>query len=299
MKPSKQTTLEGFMKAANKTMKQWLIFIDTNILLDFYRQSGESAIRQISLLEKHKSSLIITDQVWMEFLKNRQQVLASTVTALKQPDGISFPPFLSDYQPAKTVVGSLKNASTNFKKVRRKIDNMISNPSSHDDVYKGLLKIFSHVGEYTLTREGDVKHEIRQLAQKRFMLGYPPRKSSDNSIGDAVNWEWIIHCAIKSADRRNIMIVSRDNDYGMSVGQDRYLNDWLVKEFKERVSTHRQVELSPKLTVALRRMDEQVSRSDEREEAAIIAAVASAPYKLDDLKRKYLIDASDIESGDG
>lgn len=286
------------MRRVNRANKQWLIFIDTNILLDFYRQSGESAIRQISLLEKHKNSLIITDQVWMEFLKNRQQVLTSTVNALKQPDGISFPPFLSDYQPAKTVIASLKSAGTNFKKVRRKIDNMISNPASHDSVYKGLLKIFSHVGDYTLTRDDDVKHEIRSLAQKRFTLGYPPRKSSDNSIGDAINWEWIVHCAVKSADKRNIMIVSRDNDYGMSVGQDRYLNDWLVKEFKERVSTKRQIELSPKLTVALKRMDEQVSRSDEREEAAIIAAVASAPYTLEELKRKYLIDASDIESVD-
>lgn len=74
------------------------------------------------------------------------------------------------------------------------------------------------------------------------------------------------------------MIVSRDNDYGMSVGQDRYLNDWLVKEFKERVSTKRKIELSPKLTVALKRLSEQVSRSDEREEAAIIAANATAQY---------------------
>ncbi len=285
------------MRGTNRANKQWLIFIDTNILLDFYRQ-GESAIRQISLLEKHKNSLIITDQVWMEFLKNRQQVLMGTVNALKQPDSITFPPFLSDYQPAKTVAGSLKNASTNFKKVRRKIDNMISNPASHDDVYKGLLKIFSHVGDYTLTRDDEVKHCIRSLAQKRFTLGYPPRKASDNSIGDAINWEWIVHCAMQSADKRNIMIVSRDNDYGISVGQDRYLNDWLIKEFKERVSTKRQIELSPKLTVALKRMDEQVSRSEEREEAAIIASFTKAAHTLEELKIKYLIEASDKDSGE-
>lgn len=286
------------MRGSNRAKKQWLIFIDTNILLDFYRQ-GESAIRQISLLEKHKNSLIITDQVWMEFLKNRQQVLTSTVNTLKQPDGITFPTFLSDYQPAKTVVASLKNASTNFKKVRRKIDNMISNPAVHDSVYKGLFKIFSHVGDYTLTRDDEVKHEIRSLAQKRFTLGYPPRKASDNSIGDAINWEWIVHCAMQSADKRNIMIVSRDNDYGISVGQDRYLNDWLIKEFKERVSTKRQIELSPKLTVALKRMDEQVSRSEEREEAAIIASFTRATPTLEELKLKYLIEASDKDGAEG
>ena len=191
------------MRRSNRANKRWLIFIDTNILLDFYRQ-GESAIRQISLLEKHKDSLIITDQVWMEFLKNRQQVLTSTMNTLKQPDCITFPPFLSDYQPAKTVSASLKSASANFKKVRRKIENMISNPASHDAVYKGLFKIFSHVGDYTLTRDDDVKHEIRSLAQKRFTLGYPPRKTSDNSIGDAINWEWIVHCAVQSLSLRHI-----------------------------------------------------------------------------------------------
>ena len=286
------------MSGSSRANKQWLIFIDTNILLDFYRQ-GESAIRQISLLEKHKDSLIITDQVWMEFLKNRQEVLTSTVNTLKQPDTISFPPFLSDYQPAKSVSVSIKSAHTNFKKVRSKIDNMISNPASHDAVYKGLLKIFSHVGDYTLTRNDEIKHEIRSLAKKRFTLGYPPRKATDNSIGDAVNWEWIVHCAIQSADKRNIMIVSRDKDYGASVGKDRYLNDWLIKEFKERVSTKRKIELSPKLTVALKRLDEQVSRRDELEEAAIIASFSKAAQTIEELRLKYLIEASDKDGGEG
>ena len=52
-------------------------FIDTNILLDFYRKPGESAIRQLKALEKHRESLILGDQLSMEFLKNRQAAIVA------------------------------------------------------------------------------------------------------------------------------------------------------------------------------------------------------------------------------
>jgi hypothetical protein len=57
--------------------KKWLVFIDANILLDFYRQAGESAIRQLKALEKHRESLILGDQLSMEFLKNRQAAIVA------------------------------------------------------------------------------------------------------------------------------------------------------------------------------------------------------------------------------
>lgn len=290
------------MPRAVQNHRAWLLFIDTNILLDFYRLSGDSAVRQLKALERHKDSLILTDQVWMEFLKNRQKVILDTVKQLKKPDNISFPPFLSDYQASKTVSSSIKTAIDNFKKVQKKIEYVISNPSVHDEVYKGVARLFSHKSSYTLGRDDKVKLRIRSMARKRFILGYPPRKSTDTSIGDAVNWEWIVHCANISADKRHILIISRDNDYGMSQGNDGHLNDWLVKEFKERVSIKRKVVLSPKLTLALKKLNEQVPKEDEKEEAAIIRSSKIRPtivsnLSLEELTRKYLLESEDIISG--
>ena len=80
----------------------WLVFVDTNIFLDLYRQGGENAERQLAALERHKDSLIVGEQVKMEYLKNRQKVIVQGQKNIKNPDKPFVPPILSDYQPAKS-----------------------------------------------------------------------------------------------------------------------------------------------------------------------------------------------------
>lgn len=53
-----------------------LIFIDTNIFLDFYRiRKSDISLKYLSEIETHKEILILTNQVEMEFRKNRQTVI--------------------------------------------------------------------------------------------------------------------------------------------------------------------------------------------------------------------------------
>lgn len=111
---------------------------------------------------------------------------------------------------------------------------------------------------------------IRSAARKRFVLGYPPRKPGDTSIGDAINWEWIIHCAQASTDGHHVLIVSRDGDYGITFDGEPILNDWLRSEFKARVSRKRKIELTNKLSNALRKLDEIVQAEDERAEELVL-----------------------------
>lgn len=250
--------------------ENWLLFIDTNILLDFYRLGVGSSDRQLRLLEKHRGSLILTNQVWMEFLKNRQKVIMGTMKDLKKPDKMSFPPIVAGYQPAKTAQAQVDVAIKSHAKVKQKIEAILRDPAHNDPVYKALKRIFEASGTFVVGREHPDRFKIRSLARKRSVLGYPPRKDSDVSVGDAVNWEWIIHCAKKSADLHNIIIVSRDNDYGITIGEEGFLNDWLRKEFKERVSRKRKIVLTQKLTVALKKLDEVVRPEDEQEEARVI-----------------------------
>src|SRR5580765_7471463 len=42
----------------------------------------------------------------------------------------------------------------------------------------------------------------------------PPRKPNDTSMGDAINWEWIVECA--KTLNGSVIIVSRDRDYGVT-----------------------------------------------------------------------------------
>lgn len=259
--------------------EQWLVFIDTNILLDFYRLGGNVAERQLQALEKHKGSLILTNQVWMEFLKNRQKVIMESIKAIKKPDKMSFPPIVANYQQSKMTQKHLDNAIKSHGNVKKRIEAILRDPSHQDPVYRSLKRLFDDSGEFVISRTHGERLKIRSLARKRFTLGYPPRKDSDTSIGDAVNWEWIIHCANQSENNHHVLIVSRDNDYGVTLGDQGFINDWLKREFKDRVSRKRNIVLTQKLTDGLKKLDEIVTREDEEEEARIISTPSAPSFQ--------------------
>ena len=62
-----------------------LIFIDTNILLDFYRiRKSDISLKYLNEIETYKDNLILTNQVEMEFRKNRQKVILETITEVNK-----------------------------------------------------------------------------------------------------------------------------------------------------------------------------------------------------------------------
>lgn len=176
----------------------------------------------------------------------------------------------------------------------------IENPGAYDKVFKTFNRIYVKNSSLNLSRSKKVRFEIRNFARKRFSLGYPPRKISDTSIGDAVNWEWIVKCAQDEIGSPHVMIVSRDGDFGVTLERRVFLNDWLYREFKDRVGRKRKIVLTDSLTVALKKMGEIVSVEDEAEEKAILSDKRFSPVKKSDtqfLKEllKLLSPVSEIE----
>jgi hypothetical protein len=260
------------MAKKTKAKENWLLFVDTNILLDFYRLPGESAIRQLKALERHQTSLILGDQVRVEFLTNRQKAITKGIEQIKKPERHQYPSIIAEYQAAKMVSKHLSDATKKHGEVRNKIENILRNPHTQDAVYQHLNRIFDVNSDLNLSRFDKLRVRIVSLARKRFILGYPPRKPGDTSIGDAVNWEWIIHCAASSKDNHHVLVVSRDSDYGLTFGNEVILNDWLRREFKERISRKRKIEITNRLTVALKRLDEALPKEDEDAEQALIGS---------------------------
>ena len=83
-----------------------LIFIDTNILLDFYRvRSGGVGLELLELIDKHKDLVITGSQVEMEYKKNRQAVIIEGLKQVKAPDwgSLALPSFLADSRPKKNI----------------------------------------------------------------------------------------------------------------------------------------------------------------------------------------------------
>jgi len=248
-----------------------LVFIDTNILLDFYRYpQGSTVLSILNHIDKNHSILITGNQIEMEFKKNRQKVILESISSLSGPkwDSFKIPVILSDDKAVTQIDKSKKSIISNTKKLKDKIDKLLRNPARNDQVYKTLKGLFNNKSAYNLGRHNDLRFDIRELAKKRFILGYPPRKDKDTSIGDAINWEWIVHCA-KTA-KKNVIIVSRDTDYGHFYNNESIINDWLAEEFKERVGKGKKVILTKRLTWALKEVSVKVKDKDIQEEENLI-----------------------------
>lgn len=218
-------------KKAQKPIQAWA-FIDTNIYLDFYRSNNDARLQLLEKIESSAERIISSYQVQMEFLKNRQSVLLKTVADLKI-GGSQVPAVVSDGHILSSTKKIKEAAKKREKYLRTRVERMLNQPKTHDKVFQVLDTIFSSDAAHVLTRDMDIRHVMKRLAWRRFILGYPPRKNSDTSIGDALNWEWIIHCAKKLKGR--FYIVSRDTDFGAEFNKKQYLNDQLKAEFRERV----------------------------------------------------------------
>lgn len=256
-----------------------LLFVDTNVLLDFYRiRKTDISTKYLRQLEVCKDRLIIGSQVEMEYKKNRQRVIVESLNNFTSPDWgkLTAPALVADLQAAKMVEKKRKELVAQQMKVNEKIQSVLSDPTHHDPVYQTLQRLFKNESKFNLSRSNKERFSIRNLARKRFVLGYPPRKQSDTSIGDAVNWEWIIKCSIDS--KRHVVIVTRDSDYGAIYNRKSYLNDWLKQEFSERVSKKRKIILTDRLSTGLKIVHAAVTKEMEDEEEKILAEITG---KLD------------------
>lgn len=246
-------------------------FVDTNIYLDFYRSNNETNLGLLDKLRTVKDRIICTYQVEAEYFSNRQAAIIESVNKLQQQIDTSIPAAVSD----KSISASLKKIKQQADKkkttLRKRVSQVLEDPKKNDKVYSVLEEIFSNASAHVLTRDMEIKHRIKRLAWRRFILGYPPRKGADTSIGDAINWEWIVHCGQSNPGK--IIVVSRDKDFGVSYDGKHHLNSQLLREYRDRVG-RKQIVLTPKLSDALKELEVPVTRKEkEAEEQAIESSV--------------------------
>jgi len=256
---------------------QPLIFVDTNILLDFYRVRNDSGIKLLQRLDSLHSQIITTYQVEMEFKRNRQRVIVAFLEELRGCGRtISAPAFLAETKTNKALSALLSRSRAQAEKMKRRLVSLVETPSK-DPVWRVADSLFRNTSPINLRRDNPARSEIKEKASMRFRLGYPPRKASDTSIGDAFNWEWVVRCI--EQENRDVIIVSRDADYGITLENDSFPNDWLVQEVRERTNPRRKIWLVDRLSKALKRLKIEVSSDELRQEstAARSEAVIAAP----------------------
>jgi predicted nucleic acid-binding protein len=260
------------------------VFIDTNIFLDFYRGNKEASISLLRKIDSVKDRVISTYQVEMEFKKNRQNVLYETFKNIDFNLQLSLPAIFRDSATGKSLDSLTSDAKDKVKILKKRFSDLFYSPKLNDEVFRVLENVFHNPSEHVLTRDMKIRHEMKRLAWRRFILGYPPRKKNDTSIGDALNWEWIINCGKKYSGK--IIIVSRDGDYGISIKDDVYLNDHLYQEYKERVGLKREIMLTNKLSDAFRELDVPITKQEVTAEKELVEE-GSSNYFNEILSREY------------
>lgn len=268
-----------------------LIFIDTNIFLDFYRYSGHDVNDTLlELITLHKDVIITSNQVEMEFKKNRQAIILKTLDTFKTPSlsELKIPPILKDNALNRNLSSSKKYLRETVERIRKKFDKILMYPDKYDKIYTTSMGLFRSNNELNLSRDKPIRFTIRRQAHKRYLLGYPPRKKDDTSFSDAINWEWIVHCA--KCFKTNIAIVSRDSDYGIRKGEISLINDWLKCEFRERTTRKRHVTLTNKLTDALSIADIRVPKNVRDNEKKMVASLSEFDRIEDVIQYAYQYD---------
>lgn len=255
-----------------------LLFVDANIWLDFYRVRSEAGLALLKHLEAVSNKIIVTYQLEMEFKKNRQFAIKEGLDELKSPQSMSRPGLFSDAQDAKALQRSLKEADARVKKLKSKMLKALDNPAANDPVYQACQRIFHQENDLVLTRDNPVRRSIRRQAFRRFLIGCPPRKKGDTSIGDAINWEWMIECAVKR--KAELVIVTRDTDYGLTFDGKAYINDHLKHEFSDRVSQKRKILLYTRLSDALKHFKIEVTPQEVQEEEKVVERATKDTVRL-------------------
>jgi hypothetical protein len=243
-----------------------LLFVDTNIWLDFYRARNEMGLRLLKRAESQTDKIIVSFQLEAEFKRNRQQVILEGMRELKSPAQIPCLGIFSDANDTKMIKRHLEEVEKRAKKLRKRLSQALQDPTHYDPVYKVCQRIFHKQDSLNLQSDDPLADTIRRKAWKRFIHGYPPRKSNDTSIGDAFNWEWMVYCVTQK--KSNLVIVSRDADYGVTTRDGTYVNDRLRQEFAERVGRKKKLKLFSLLSEALKVFHVPVSAEEEKAENA-------------------------------
>src|SRR3546814_912450 len=113
-----------------------VLFVDTNIWLDFYRSRNDASMGLLQHLEQVAERVVVTYQIEAEYKKNRQVAILEGMQDLKPPQQIPRPALFSDAQASAVLNKHLKEAEKRVKDLKTRLTKALKNPASHDPVYQ-------------------------------------------------------------------------------------------------------------------------------------------------------------------
>lgn len=181
------------------------LFIDTNVLLNFYHFSGEDLeeLKKLTaLIDKGDIALWLPKQVCDEFERNRDAKIKDAMAGTTQKFSMTAPAFFRNYQEFNDLQATIKAAGKQHARLLA--------------VVKADMEKYELAADLTIKTLFDKAKVIDRTsaifgrALERFRVGNPPGKKKD-TIGDEINWESLLEAVPSNAD---LHMVSVDGDYG-------------------------------------------------------------------------------------
>lgn len=198
------------------------VFIDTNILLNFFHYSKDEldALNDVFASHKHGSATVhLTEQVCNEFKRNRENKIKDALKRFKDfRIAPQFPSFMKGYEE----FGAIRDMSNKLQELQKVILE-----KAQKDISEQTLLADRLIGEiFDKQKIAPVDKDIYETASMRQSLGNPPGKN--NSLGDAVNWT-ILLASVPA--RENLHIISEDGDFYSSLTEG-HVHPFLLEEWR-------------------------------------------------------------------
>ena len=188
------------------------VFIDTNILLNFFHFTKEEidALNNVFASHAHGAAIVhLTEQVCDEFHRNREGKIKDALKKFKDVKFVAqLPAFMRQYEEYEQIRKKSVELQDLAKSISQKVETEVVNESLLTDV---LIKdIFAKSNPIPTTPDLFTK------AQMRISLGNPPGKNG--SMGDSVNWIALLEAV---PDGEDIHVISEDGDYYSALDENR------------------------------------------------------------------------------
>ncbi len=199
------------------------LFVDTNVLLDFYSYAKDDLGQLKRLLENLRDDgicLHLPQHVINELERNRETKLKASAEQFKKESfPTAIPRHMQDYPQAKEYSAAVDIAL----KMRASLINQAAVDAGNKSLAADKM-IETLIEKATVYPDDDATYA---RALQRMQKGNPPGKSG--SVGDQYNWEFLL-AGVPDAD---LHIVSKDGDYSSLLNTGRP-HPFLDKEWKER-----------------------------------------------------------------
>lgn len=298
-------------------IREGLVALDTNILLDFYRMNAEARHDVLSLLGQMGDRLWVPHQVPLEFHQNRfnvifdqEEIIVKTRKAISESAGklretvnqMRDHPIIDRRLLADTIDAAFVQINTYLDEACREPVLSVEAARNSDpvlDSITGLLK--GRIGKaYDADRMSKVVTEAKKRIQEKRPPGYADaKKDDDKKVGDYVLWRQLID----EATQRKLPTLLITNDqkedwyrrlHGVTIGPRPELIEEMYNEagvlFHAQTLARFIQSVSPELKSRIREATvSEVNRLDnERKSASNAAAI------FDDTRRSQLTTISSL-----